>query len=547
MTSRCWTMALALGLGLSVAVAACGPTGAGGNDNGSLDAAVQTDGQVPLPDATDPTQDSDGDGIPDVVEGNGDPDGDGVPNFMDLDSDGDGISDAEESQGPLPVDSDGDGKPDFLDLDSDNDGLSDAEEHAGPDGVPSTGDETDPTNPDSDGDGINDVVEVAYGSDPNNPGDMLPEDVFYVILPYAAPNHELRDLEFTTDINNPDILIMVDLSGSMGGEIANLKLGINDVIINDVSAQIPGAAFGLVTFSDWTGNAYTVNQTITTNTAAVQSAVTSISDTGGADEPHDEVIYQAASGAGFSGTICEIPIICFPSYSVNIPAASCSMPPDEGTVGGGCFRSFALPILVMLTDEDFTGEMDWQSGSQHTQAEAIAAMNAIGAKFIGIDSSEVGATTSDFNAVSQGTGSLDGNNQPFNYAIAADGTGLSQQIVDAILDLTQNLKMDVTTNTETVANPLSVDTTQFIKTVTPASAQPPAGVDSMDTTFFYGVDAGTLVTFSVDFHNDFFEPTTETATLFQATIQVIGEQATVLSSREVYIIVPGVNAEIIVD
>ncbi len=529
-------------LGLLLAVG-CGPsqttdTDAGTGTDGSPaeDAASQPDTGI------DPDLDSDGDGIPDLVEGTEDFDGDGLPNHLDGDSDGDGIGDDVEAGGTPPVDTDGDNKPDYLDLDSDNDGLSDAEEHAGPDGIPGTGDETSPTNPDSDGDGFNDVVEVAYGSDPNDPGDGLPPDVFYVILPYNAPQHEYRDLEFTTDITNPDLLIMVDLSGSMGGEITNLKAGINNVIINDVLTQIPSAAFGLVTFSDWADNPYTVNQPITTNASQVEAAVSAISDTGGSDEPHDEVLYQAATGAGFTGTLCEVPLVCFPQINVSIPAASC----PANTVGGVCFRDFALPIMIMLTDEDFTDAMDWQSGSQHTQAEAIAAMNAINAKFIGIDSSDSAAPQGDFDNVSNGTGSVDANNQPFNYTINSDGTGLSNQIVQAVLDLTQNLQMDVTTQREAVANPLGVDTSQFIKAVVPASAQPPTGVDSMDNTVFYGVDAGTLVTFNVDFYNDIFEPTEETATLFQALIHVEGA-GTLLSSREVYIIVPGKNSEIIVE
>jgi|GEM_PF-1353017 len=50
-----------------------------------------------------------------------DTDGDGVANFMDLDSDGDTVPDSVEGI----VDTDGDGTPDYLDLDSDNDGLGD--------------------------------------------------------------------------------------------------------------------------------------------------------------------------------------------------------------------------------------------------------------------------------------------------------------------------------------------------------------------------------------------------------------------------------------
>ena len=79
--------------------------------------------------------------------------------------------------------------------------------------------------------------------------------------------------------------------------------------------------------------------------------------------------------------------------------------------------------------------------------------------------------------------------------------------------------------------------------MTPDSADPPEQIDSMDETTFYGVHPGTSVTFEVDFYNDVFEPETAEATLFEATIYVIGE-STQLDAREVFIIVPGVDAEV---
>jgi hypothetical protein len=148
--------------------------------------------------------------------------------------------------------------------------------------------------------------------------------------------------------------------------------------------------------------------------------------------------------------------------------------------------------------------------------------------------------------VSTGTGSVDSNNQPFNFQIPEDGTGLSNQIVDAVLALTENLHMDVTTERESVVNSLNLDTTRFIKAVTPKSADPTDGVDSFDQTHFYGVHPGTMVVFTVDFYNDVYNPQSEEAMMFQAWIHVVGSGSQ-LSSREVYIIVPGQGSEIIVE
>ena len=108
--------------------------------------------------------DSDDDGIDDIEEGYGDPDGDGVPSFLDDDSDGNGIDDPTDGTG----DNDNDGIPDFLDVDDfdgpdadpDEDGLTNAEEAV-------LG--TDPQNPDTDGDSLDDGAEV--GEDLETPVD----------------------------------------------------------------------------------------------------------------------------------------------------------------------------------------------------------------------------------------------------------------------------------------------------------------------------------------------------------------------------------------
>jgi hypothetical protein len=533
-----WGSAVALAAGMAATGCEKGGSGNGAADGDSdADTDVDSDTDVDTDadsdadtDTLSPGEDSDGDGISDADEGAEDLDDDDIPNYLDDDSDGDGFTDEEESEEGSDQDSDGDGTPDYQDFDSDNDGLPDSEEHEHG---------TDPTDPDSDDDGYMDVVEVAYGSDPLSDGDAPPADVFFVILPFEAPEHEFRDLEFGTEITRADVLIMVDLSGSMEGEHNNLKTGINDVIIDGITAVMPDAAFGLVKFGTWEDATYEVAQAITTDAAAVETAVDTIAACGGSEEAHAETLYQAATGEGFEGTACLEWLLswCVTSVSVDLPAASC----PAGTVGGACFRPDSMPIFIMLSDEAF-GSWDFDTGTPHGSPEAIAAMNAIGAKFIGLDSGE---SMADFEEIAVGTGSTDGVDT-FNLTINADGTGVSDQVVESVVDLTANVQLDVTTAGESVANPFGVITTQFIKAIVPVSASPADQVDSMDTTTFYGVDPGTLVTFNVDFYNDFFEPETPEATLFEATIHVVSTSA-ILSSRQVYIIVPGAGGDVIVE
>ncbi len=187
---------------LVAAAAACGPSAAADDDNGQPDAAVDT--------SCDPSEDDDSDCISNADEGCGqlpapDTDGDGQPDWFDIDADGDGIRDSIEV-GPdcgNPRDTDGDGKPDFLDRDSDNDGVDDEYEDRDGNGIlgecttecTSTAEcaegeycsqpidaatpgvcvslecmsgETNPHNPDTDGDGENDGQEGTFICNPQS-------------------------------------------------------------------------------------------------------------------------------------------------------------------------------------------------------------------------------------------------------------------------------------------------------------------------------------------------------------------------------------------
>ena len=136
------------------------------SDGDGLEDRFEVSGDWPIDEDQKPDYldwDSDDDGLPDGVEGAWDADGDGSLNLRDLDSDGDGKDDGSEGVD----DADADGVPNFLDADdsdgpggdADLDGLTNGEEAK-------LG--TDPGSPDSDGDGLEDGVEVV---DPDAPAD----------------------------------------------------------------------------------------------------------------------------------------------------------------------------------------------------------------------------------------------------------------------------------------------------------------------------------------------------------------------------------------
>lgn len=106
------------------------------------------------------------------------------------------------------------------------------------------------------------------------------------------------------------------------------------------------------------------------------------------------------------------------------------------------------------------------------------------------------------------------------------------------MELTSNIKLDVWTASESVANSESVDTSKFVKSLTPFSSDPVNNYDSKDATTFYAVNPGAKVNFEIKFHNSVYEPDKVEATVFEAKINVLGDGA-LLDTRNVIIIVPG--------
>ena len=349
----------------------------------------------------------------------------------------------------------------------------------------------------------------------------IPEDAFYVVLPYEDPE-QLKQLNFTTDIKRADIAITIDLSGSMSEEHANLKTGIKDIIIDGIRTEIPDTQFALVKFGTKGNTVYEVTQKITNDENLVKTAIDTITSVGGDEELFWEALYQTVTGEGQND-------VDWPSaYSTtNYPT---TVPCTAGTSGGVCYRSDALPIIVFATDECFN--TTWG----HTESHVVAAMNDRNAKFIGIYS---GGSCGSLESVSTGTASVDGvTGNSFNQYINADGSGLSDKVVDAVVELSQNIQIDISTIKKGLPNDygIVIDTAEFIKAVTPNSTIPAGGVINGLT--FEDIKPGTEVIFDVTFQNEIFENNDPEAKLFIATINVLGEGA-LLSSRDVFIIVPG--------
>ncbi len=514
--------------------------------------------------------DSDGDGLWDDFEGMTDRDGDGTPNYLDTDSDGDGINDNIERgslMGCNAANTDGDAYPDYLDNDSDNDGLSDNEE--------TTRYFTDPLDTDSDDDGFDDTAEIATGHDPLDPTDGLAEDDFYVVLPYGDPPVE-QDFLFGTTVRQADVFFMVDGTGSMSGEISQLKSSLG-ALVPQLTAVLTDVGVGFGGFAGFGGTAaggcttiigmtvcqdgpegddpFRLNSVITTNMPQMLSDVNLLAaDYGGANWASSaEALYQAATGEGFMPWLG--------------PQACPSVPDEVGRrYGYPCFRPGSLPIMVVLTD---TSSKNGPNGAStyndslfttprgpHTYEEVLTSLNGIGARVIGIISgAEIDSPPpfTQFQTWARETGTVDAAGSPITFMISGDGSGLDARVVEAIRTLAEETPQDISTLTadgeDIPEQPTPVDARNFIKAITPLEVYNMGvavaeTVIARDDSTFYAVSPGHTVEFRVRFENDFHSPTSS-AQVFLAEILVVGNGVAELDSHDVVIVVPAGSGPLI--
>ncbi|MDB4953705.1 MAG: hypothetical protein JWO36_1274, partial [Myxococcales bacterium] len=183
-----------------------------------------------------------------------------------------------------------------------------------------------------------------------------PQQDFFFILPYQDPAGAInKPLNFSTNIPALDVFFLMDTTGSMAGEIANLKSALTNTIVPGIQNAVANSQFGVGSMQDFpiapygTANCSAANQPdqplrllqpITSSTSAVQAGVSALSTANGQpigcgnDWPEGgiESIYQAATGNGLSSPA-----------PTNIPA-------NHTGIGGVGFRAGTMPVVVTITD-----------------------------------------------------------------------------------------------------------------------------------------------------------------------------------------------------
>lgn len=404
-----------------------------------------------------------------------------------------------------------------------------------------------PVLPDSDGDGIPDVADqcTGPGAFQNADGSCYGDTFFFHNLPYNGPA-VIDPLDIDVQVRSADVYFLMDTTGSMGGEITNLKAtltsgsfiaGCSGGVIGAIRCTIPDAYFGVGRYDDFPYGSYGGGsdvvyehlQDIDVSVAASQTAVNSLNASGGADFPESQsqALYATVTGNGLGS-----------SYLA--PRTGC----PAGTFGYPCFRDDAIPIIINITDAAMHNGPDSSidySGIPTAAAwgTVVSELNARSARVITIVSGSSSSALSDANALADATGSYDSAGARYVYQVDSSGSGLDMEIVDAVVDLANFNRIDISARaTDDAATP-GVDERDFVQSIA-ANAWGPGNCSGISggTTFIQCLP-GTQVDFSIAFRNDFVMPTTVPQT-FTFFIEIVGDGSFIIDRIPVRILVPPV-------
>ena len=301
---------------------------------------------------------------------------------------------------------------------------------------------------------------------------------------------------------------------------------------------------------------YELVQAVSDDIMTVQMGVDALAPAaGGLDTPEAgiEALYQWSTGLG-------VPAFGYASFF-------------NGGFGGVGFREFSLPIYIQITDARSHDASDYVefASELHNVDQTVSALDAIGAKVIGINSLENVGTPDDPRAELEdlalktgatilpdangqcltGVGGAalspvdDGNGTmvcPLVFDVLPNGSGLGALIVDAISQLASLGSLDISTSPagfeeelDGKALPDGVNTVAFIQSITPVPPAPQGSMIVGDE--FHDVRTGSTVTFEVTCQNDFLKPIARPRVM-QIDINVLGNSVTLLDVRRVFVIVP---------
>jgi hypothetical protein len=237
-----------------------------------------------------------------------------------------------------------------------------------------------------------------------------PDQDVLLVLPYAAAGEITQPAVVSPQLGALDLLMLMDVTGSMGGSLANLRDGFTQQVVPAVRNSIPDSQFGVAAFAEFPVAPYSsgagggcpgasadfdqpfeLQHAITSDTSAAASALAGLLNGaspigcgGDVAEALFEGLYQSATGNGLNGPA-----------PTNVPA-------NHSGVGGAAFRANALHAIVSVTDiasHDVGGDDCHDNGTKtdvsinyagtvaavaHSRAQTKTALQAICARALGV-------------------------------------------------------------------------------------------------------------------------------------------------------------------
>ena len=398
-----------------------------------------------------------------------------------------------------------------------------------------------------------DAASIDGSSGRRDGGPVLPPADIEVVLPFGGPEETAR-IEVTADLARLDVAFSIDTTGSFGQEIDELQDALEDRVVPTLRARVDDVGFAVSRFEDMpdapfgepSDHPFELLTPVTTYSPRVASAVASLDEPlghgGDAPESGAEALYQIATGEGYRTTRAIVP-----AYT-------------GSGLGGVGFREGAFRVVVHATDAPTHAPEDYGTRFPRTRSvrEAADALSAIGARVVGVASGEparayletlalaTGATIAPEGGVCA-TGVAGAPRDPVSgvcpmvFGVAADGRGLSDTIVDAIVALVDGVAYGEVYG-EAVDDPLS-----FVRAIEATEATVPDGTPApaiedrraigdgyLDT--FVEVRTRTELVFVVHFLNTTLPPA-DYDQVFRLRVQIRGDDL-LLAERRVRVVIP---------
>ena len=365
---------------------------------------------------------------------------------------------------------------------------------------------------------------------------MRPEPDLCIELPPEEPPTSV-DVSFTARVAQADVVFLIDVTGSMGGEIFQIQTTLRTVVVPALEMAVDDVQLAVAQFADFPFAPYGTPMVDVPYTTLLESTsdfdmasvtVARLRTLAGGDfsESHVQALFQVATNAPFRG----------------IPRTDC----PDGTLGATCLRRNSTPVVLLFTDAPMhngPGGFDAYDPGEFfdppaSYEQAVEALNAIGAKVLGINSGRpTGLERRHLEQLAQDTGAV-AEGEPLVLNISAEGEGLDEAVVQLVGDLVERVPLDVSVVAEDFPDD-AFDAERFVRGVETRGAEPASGaVDLMDR--FAEVQPGTEVRFALLLANELLPRESEPQSFF-LTVVLLGDGVTPLRETLVEVVVPSID------